>query len=152
MAMCAPEAVRREQLTGELRAERSARELRLVRAADSRNGDDQEAIEVYIPGDAAGLGITMRTSLVEGVHSAGDLTPATLRGPRPGDRVKLRHSRGAKSLKETFERMQVEAEARKTWPLLEWQGRIVWMKDVPLDVEPAIPFRVELVDQSSGDF
>lgn len=146
MAMCGPGAVRREQLTGELRAERSARELRLVRASDSVTAG-QEAVEVRIPGEAAGLGVIVRTiAMAEGVE---DLTPATLRSPRVGDRVKVRHSRGAKSLKEIFERMQVEAEARNTWPLLEWQGRIVWMKDVPLEVEPPIPFRVEVI--SSGN-
>jgi tRNA(Ile)-lysidine synthetase-like protein len=118
----------------------------LVRASDSATAG-QEAVEVRVPGEAAGLGVIVRTAPL--ADSVEDLASATLRGPRSGDRLKLRHSRAAKSLKEIFERMQVEAEARKTWPLLEWQGRIVWMKDVPLEVEPPIPFRVEVF--SSGD-
>jgi len=44
--------------------------------------------------------------------------------------------------------MQVEAEARKTWPVLEWQGRIVWMKGVAVEVD-GVPFRVE--EREGGD-
>jgi hypothetical protein len=62
--------------------------------------------------------------------------------------VRLRYSRGAKPLKEIFERINVAAEARKTWPVLEWNGRIVWMKDVAVDPEPQIPFLVEVVSDS----
>jgi hypothetical protein len=62
--------------------------------------------------------------------------------------VRLRYSRGAKPLKEIFERMNVEAEARRTWPVLEWEGRIVWMKDVAVDPEAGIPF---VVQQVRGD-
>jgi tRNA(Ile)-lysidine synthase len=149
MAMCGPDAARRAQLTAELRAERSARELRLVRGADSARAVREETVAVRIPGETVGLGITLRVTLADEANAAAELTPAMLRGPKAGDRVKLQHSRGAKPLKEIFERMQVDAEARTTWPLLEWQGRIVWMKDVPLEVEPAIPFRVEVI--RSGD-
>jgi hypothetical protein len=62
--------------------------------------------------------------------------------------VRLRHSRGAKPLKEIFERMNVAADARKGWPVVEWQGRIVWMKDVVVEAE-GVPFTVEMV--GSGD-
>jgi len=36
--------------------------------------------------------------------------------------VRLRHSRGAKPLKEIFERMNIDAAARRAWPVLEWTG------------------------------
>jgi tRNA(Ile)-lysidine synthase len=74
---------------------------------------------------------------------------AILRVPKTGDRVRLRYSRGAKPLKEIFERMNVAAEARKSWPVLEWEGRIVWMKDVAIEPEAGIPFVVELVRDDS---
>jgi tRNA(Ile)-lysidine synthetase-like protein len=69
-----------------------------------------------------------------------------LRAAKAGDRVKIRYSRGAKPLKEIFERMQVAADARKTWPVLEWQGRIVWMKDVDVEPDAEVPFAVEAVE------
>ena len=43
MAMCAPEGARRQQLTADVRAERSARELRLVRESVSRRGGRPES-------------------------------------------------------------------------------------------------------------
>jgi hypothetical protein len=33
--------------------------------------------------------------------------------------------------------------------VLEWEGRIVWMKDVAVDPDPGIPFVVELVRDAS---
>jgi tRNA(Ile)-lysidine synthase len=80
-------------------------------------------------------------------ENASTASPGTvvLRTPRAGDRVRIRHSRGAKPLKEIFERMQVEPEARKTWPVLEWQRQIVWMKGVDLEPEREVPFAVEMV-------
>jgi hypothetical protein len=41
--------------------------------------------------------------------------------------------------------MNVAAEVRKSWPLLEWTGRIVWMKDVAVEGE-GVPFSVEVVN------
>jgi tRNA(Ile)-lysidine synthase len=72
------------------------------------------------------------------------LAAAILRAPKAGDRVRLRYSRGEKPLKEIFERMNAGAEARKGWPVLEWEGQIVWMKGVVLEVEAGIPFVVEV--------
>ncbi len=134
MNLCDPTAARRQELTAELRAERTARELRLVREGpQARQGSRAaEPVELPIPGEAVGFGLRLRTKL-RGVEQDGHLTAATLRGPQPGDRVRLRHSRNARPLKEIFERMQVEADKRRSWPLLEWNGRIVWMKGVDVD-------------------
>jgi tRNA(Ile)-lysidine synthase len=147
MAMCAADAqaagAKKQQLAADLRAERTARELRLERHS---TGDETKAgpacYELPIPGEVTGMGATMRTSLLDG-HAGATIPAAILRTPRAGDRVKIRHSRGAKPLKEIFERMGVEAEARKTWPVVEWQGRIVWMQGVAVEAEE-VPFAVEL--------
>lgn len=146
MTMAAPEGARREQLSARLRAEKSARELRLVREGDAEPAPGAEDVELRIPGEATGLGVTLRAHVAD--RSCAEIAPAKLRGPRAGDRVQLRHSRGAKRLREIFERMQVEADARGMWPLLEWEGRIVWMKGVALEAET--PFTIELVAESDS--
>jgi tRNA(Ile)-lysidine synthase len=144
MAMCEPDAAKKHELAAGLWAEKSARELRLMRRGPSR----EEAIavgpvEVSIPGEVSGLGVHLRVVL----RPTSEAVPgmAVLRAPKAGDRVKIRYSRGAKPLKEIFERMQAEPVARKTWPVLEWQGRIVWMKGVEVEPEREVPFAVETV-------
>ena len=145
MAMCEAAGTRKQQLSAELRAEKTARELRLVRSSgDEAKGVALGPIAVAIPGGATGLGVTLRVTLTAD-PGPGSVAAALLRAPRAGDRVHLRYTRGAKPLKEIFERMNVEADARRTWPVLEWQGRIVWMKDVAVENEPGIPFSVEQV-------
>jgi len=152
MAMCEPERARKEQLAAELGAERTARELRLVREAGSAPRDlAPEPMEAQIPGEVEGLGVRLRLRMTAGAHRDTGMTPAILRVPRPGDRTRLRHSRGAKPLKEIFERMNVAAAARRAWPVLEWTGRIVWMKDVEVETEPEIPFAIEVVDRDGGE-
>jgi tRNA(Ile)-lysidine synthetase-like protein len=124
-----------------LRAEKTARELRLVRSAgDETKRVAEEPISAAIPGEVSGFGLTLRLASDES-----GLAAAILRTPKAGDRVRLHYSRGAKPLKEIFERMNIETEARKSWPVLEWEGRIVWMKDVALEPEAGFPFVVELV-------
>jgi tRNA(Ile)-lysidine synthase len=143
MALCAGEGGRKQQLTAELWAERTARELRLVRSAARAEDVAREPVEVTIPGSVTGLGVELRLSMASGASP--DIAPAIMRVPRAGDRVRLRYSRGAKLLKEIFSRMDVGAEARRTWPVLEWDGRIVWMWGV--DVEAEIPFVIEVVER-----
>ncbi|HTV82403.1 MAG TPA: tRNA lysidine(34) synthetase TilS [Acidobacteriaceae bacterium] len=147
MAMCEADGSRRQQLTGEVRAARSARELRLVREAP-RGADAESALtyELPIPGEVSALGLTLRARLRRGTREAEPVPAAILRTPRPGDRVRLRYSRAARSLKDVFSRLGdgTDAEARKTWPVLEWQGRIVWMKGAVLEPEAETPFDVEI--------
>jgi tRNA(Ile)-lysidine synthase len=152
MAMCGPEGARKEQLAAELRAERTARELRLVRGTASAAVDlAPEPIEARIPGEVEGLGVRLRLKMTAGVHRDTGMAPAILRAPRPGDRTRLRHSRGAKPLKEIFERLNIDAAARRAWPVLEWTGRIVWMKDVAVEAESEIPFAIEVVGGDRGE-
>ena len=48
---------------------------------------------------------------------------AFLRPWKAGDRVTLRHSRGPKKVAEVLDRLHVVGEARKNWPVVEWEGR-----------------------------
>lgn len=137
MTMCEAHGAKKHQLSAEVWAEKTARELRLVRSAgDAVKGVALEPLTVAIPGEVSGFGVRLR--VVGGGAGSG---AAVLRTPKAGDRVRLRYSRAPKPLKEIFERMNVGADARKSWPVLEWQGRIVWMKGV--EVESEVPFRVE---------
>ena len=65
---------------------------------------------------------------------------ATLRNWRAGDRVRLRYSNGPRKVKEVLERLRVTGTSRALWPVLEVDGRIVWMKGVEL--EPTAGVRV----------
>lgn len=127
LRMCDGRAGQRETLTAELTAERSARELRLIRSR-ARKGSPPE-YEVAVPGEveapAFGLRLRVRISEGKGVENA---RPATLRAHKAGDRVLLRHTSGPKRMKEVLERMRVLPGERTDWPVLEWQGEIVWMK------------------------
>jgi tRNA(Ile)-lysidine synthase len=147
MAMCEPDGARKQELDAQLSAEKSARELRLLRKDAAAADDIFEPVEVTIPGAAQAPGVQLTLTLRE-TSISHPLPPAFLRTPRPGDRVQMRYSRGEKPLKEIFERMQIAAEQRKSWPVLEWQGRIVWMKGVQMDPETEIPFAVEAVADS----
>ena len=69
--------------------------------------------------------------------------PATIRNWRPGDRVTLRYSSGPRKVKEVLERMKVTGAARVQWPVVEWQGRILWMQGAELQPVPEITISVE---------
>lgn len=150
LAMGDPASPRRQRLTAELMAERTARELRLLReAAASQGAPAPQPVELPIPGDVAAFGVHLRATLrvVElDLHPA----PAKLRPPQSGDRVRLRHSRNARPVKEIFERMQLEARQRRSWPLLEWNGRIVWMQGADVDPQMDLPFELEVIAEEEG--
>jgi tRNA(Ile)-lysidine synthase len=125
--MCEGKAGRREVLTAEVRAERTPRELRLVRESKSEQVQELPEYEFIIPGQvtAEGFGLKLTAS------TAGSNLPgvsAKLRAHKPGDRVQLRHSSHPKRIKEVLERMRIAPADRKIWPVLEWQGEIVWMQ------------------------
>ena len=63
---------------------------------------------------------------------------ATLRNWKPGDRVRLRYSSGPRKVKEVLERCGLPEPAAALWPVLELDGRIVWMQGVELEPEPGI--------------
>jgi tRNA(Ile)-lysidine synthase len=155
MTMVSAEAIaagaKKQELTADLRAERTARELRIMTTPSSRPDGDSgrgaasegkaESFLLPIPGEVTGLGVTLiaKPLASSSFEEGGERLPAAiLRTPKPGDRVQIKHSRGPKPLKEIFERMGVSAEERKTWPVVEWQGRIVWMRGVALEGESTV--------------
>lgn len=94
-----------------------------------------------IPGEveATAFGIRLRigvTVVPEGSSRAP--RPACLRSWKPGDRVRVRHSSGPRKVKEVLERMKVTGSDRVAWPVLEVDGRVLWMKGIELEPEPGI--------------
>ncbi|MGD0681182.1 MAG: tRNA lysidine(34) synthetase TilS [Terracidiphilus sp.] len=153
------EALRNLALTGRagqklelaqgLRAERTAREIRLVvlPAAPAGTGAAQPAPEytVAIPGEVAApaFGLRLQIERID-TDEIKDRLPsaaiATLRNWRPGDRVRLRYSSAPHKVKEVLERLKVTGSSRALWPVLEIDGRIVWMQGA--DVEPELGIRI----------
>jgi tRNA(Ile)-lysidine synthase len=64
--------------------------------------------------------------------------------------VRLRHSGGPRKVKEVLERLRVFGSARTHWPVLELDGRVIWMQGVELEIEPGIEVRVTVLDAESG--
>jgi tRNA(Ile)-lysidine synthase len=151
-SLCDPRSPRRQRLTAELRAERTPRELHLVREARHarHRAPEPEPVELPIPGAVEGLGVRLQATL-RVPQQEGHPAPAKLRAPRSGDRVRQRHSRKARPLKDVFERMEVEAERRRNWPLVEWDGRIVWMQGVDVDPEADLPFEIQVISEPVED-
>jgi tRNA(Ile)-lysidine synthase len=153
------EALRNLALTGRagqklelaqgLRAERTAREIRLVvlPATPAGTGAAQPAPEytVAIPGEVAApaFGLRLQIERID-TDEIKDRLPsaaiATLRNWRPGDRVRLRYSSAPHKVKEVLERLKVTGSSRALWPVLEIDGRIVWMQGA--DVEPELGIRI----------
>ncbi len=145
-----------------LRAERTARELRLSVAPEpaakrKSAGALEPRYTVAIPGaiDAPEFGVRLQIALSNHeAHEApknGQEVPenglvgregvpqtATLRNWKPGDRVRLRYSSGLRKVKEVLERKHVTGTERALWPVLEAGGRVVWMKGVELEREPGL--------------
>jgi len=130
-----------------LRAERTPRELRLtappVAAAGKTGAGKAETTElpefsVAVPGEvvAAAFGIRLGIEVTGG--DAGDGRVGRLRNWKAGDRVRLRYSSGPRKVKEVLERLRVTGSGRTLWPVLELDGRIVWMKGAELEPEAGI--------------
>jgi tRNA(Ile)-lysidine synthase len=136
LAMCAQRAGQRESLTAEVHAERTPRELRLVRLGPSAETVKLPEYEVPIPGEV--VADTFGLHMVTCVGGSGPFPPATLRVHKAGDRVRLRYSSGPKRIKEILERLKISSDQRKTWPVLAWQGEIVWMRDAVIESDAAV--------------
>ena len=141
-------AGQRLELAQGLRAERTHRELRLTRGAISPSGLAGEGnpaqYECVIPGELTAPRWNLRLQislddLVAGKNSPSGLSlKAVLRAWKPGDRVRLRHSGSPRKVKEALERMKVTGTERTTWPVLECDGSIIWMRGVELEPQPGI--------------
>jgi tRNA(Ile)-lysidine synthase len=147
------------QLAQGLRAERTARELRLaiLPVASAGTAAAQPALEytAAIPGEVAAtaFGLRLRIERIDAAAQAADSTErlpaagvATLRNWRPGDRVRLRHSSAPRKVKEVLERLKVTGSSRALWPVLELDGRIVWMQGVEVEPVPGIRIGITSLD------
>ncbi len=144
------------ELAGGLRVERSHRELRLAAGGPvSTSSSAVPAINVLpVPGELTSQVYQCHVSIEIPEQAAGkssELAPATLRPWKPGDRVRLRYSAAPKKIKEVLERLHISGDERAAWPVLEWQGRIVWMRGVEVEPEPQLRIVVKDFDCTSGD-
>ena len=134
------------ELAQGLRAERTHRELRLsiqAAAPSAPQGDEAPThFAVPVPGEvlAPAFGIRLCIRQAPAPISPPAVPSATLRNWKPGDRVRLRHSSGPRKVKEVLERLHVSGAARALWPVLELDGRVVWLQGVDLEPEPGIEF------------
>jgi tRNA(Ile)-lysidine synthase len=127
-------------LPGPLTAERTPRELRLSpQTARAATPVKSPEYSLPVPGEASAFGKHFRT------NSAQPAPAATIRNWRAGDRVTLRYSSGPRKIKEVLERLKVTGSARAEWPVVEWQGQIVWMQGVELAPHPEIAVSAEKV-------
>jgi tRNA(Ile)-lysidine synthase len=146
-----------------LRAERTARELRVTFGTGSgpkRERPEALEFELPIPGetDAPAFGLRLRAGVSDSATQVG--TPANPAGPagkvavlrnwRPGDRVRLRYSSGPRKVKEVLERLRVTGTDRDLWPVLELDGRIVWMRGVELEPEPGLAIQAIFDGESAS--
>jgi tRNA(Ile)-lysidine synthase len=156
-------AGQRRELAGGLTGERTHRELRLAVSGSAEPSDTEAppARTVQIPGEilAPEWGFRMQIAGA-GLPNSGN-SPAPLTGPparrgvlrpwKPGDRVRLRHSGSPRKVKEVLERMHISGPSRARWPVLEMDGRILWMQGVELEPEPGIEVLIIQVPTPSND-
>jgi tRNA(Ile)-lysidine synthase len=122
LAMGKP-GTRKLELPGGIVVERSLREIRISRRGSN---PDTPAVTFRIHGQVEANGVQLRAE-----HAVPG--EAILRAWKPGDRVTLRHGRGPKKVAEVLDRLHVLGEDRKSWPVVEWQGKIIWMQGVEVD-------------------
>lgn len=134
-------AGQRLELANGLAAERTPRELRFSTRpiTPPKSKSAQAPMEMPVPGqiDAPAFGLSLKIDL-HGVKSLTNPSAATLRNWRPGDRVRLRYSSGPRKVKEVLEHLRVTGSDRALWPVLEFDGRLIWMQGVELEPEPGL--------------
>jgi len=150
-------AGQKRELAQGLRAERTHRELRLTvgppASSQPHRAGPATQFAISVPGEsvAPAFGIHLRIEVSNGFASkSSSPKQALLRPWKPGDRVKVRHSSGPRKVKEVIERLHVTGDRRALWPVLELDGRIVWMRDVELEPEPGIQIVVDFFDADNN--
>ena len=138
-------AGQRCELAQGLKGERTPRELRLEVGATAETKGMTPEYAGTVPGEieapAFGLRLRIEVAASSGPADGRTAPPGTvarLRNWRSGDRVRLRHSGGPRKVKEVLERLRVTGSRRAVWPVLEVEGRIVWMHGVELEPEEGI--------------
>jgi tRNA(Ile)-lysidine synthase len=145
-------AGQRLELANGLTAERTQRELRLSTSHGAHpKSKTAQAAETAVPGriDAPAFGISLQIDL-DGVKPPSGPATAILRNWRPGDRVRLRYSSGPRKVKEVLEHLRVTGSERTFWPVLEYDGRLIWMQGAELEPEPGVTVTVRQFAASPG--
>ncbi len=142
------------QLAQGFRAERTARELRLavlpLEPASTSAAELAPEYTVTIPGEVAAPAFALRLRIeVDASYKPTEAQLAKLRNWRPGDRVRLRHTSAPRKVKEVLERLKVTGSSRALWPVLELDGRIVWMRGVETEPEPGIHIGITSLDTAA---
>ena len=133
-------AGQKRELAHGLRAERTPRELRLsILPVASSPSESAAEFSILIPGEVKAFGLHLRIEPEPSQATEGQ--SATLRNWKPGDRVQLRYSSGPRKVKEVLERLKVTGSRRALWPVVEIEGRIVWMQGVEVEPLPGIHIR-----------
>jgi tRNA(Ile)-lysidine synthase len=146
------------ELAEGLRAERTPRELRLsIAALAAKFSDATPLTPEYIgeiPCEIVGhaFGIQLRVDLekrgAEGQDGDFSGSQVRLRNWKAGDRVRLRYSGVPRKVKEVLERMRITGTSRAIWPVLEFDGQIVWMKGVEVEPRPGISVTASELSES----
>lgn len=132
-------------LPGNLVAERTPRELRILPA---EKGDESlPEYELPVPGEveAKAFGLFFRA------EAASKGSNAFIRVWKPGDRVTLRYSRGPKKVKEVLERMRIPASDRGRWPVVVWEGKVIWIRGAEAEPEPEPGLKVLVTTLNSSE-
>ena len=154
-------AGQKSELAQGLRAERTQRELRLTVGPVAKTAQGTAAVVPEycgtIPGEivAPAFGLRLRIEVSSPAQAANGQASisghsARLRNWRPGDQVKLRYSSGPRKVKEVLERLRITGSRRAVWPVLEVEGRLVWMQGAELDLEPGLDIAAHSLD-NTGD-
>jgi tRNA(Ile)-lysidine synthase len=117
-------------LPGPITAERTPRELRLMPHQAKTPAARSIEITLPVPGEATAFGWHFLA------EAKGPAVAATIRNWRAGDRVTLRYSSGPRKVKEVLERLKVTGSDRDEWPVVEWEGQILWMQGAELASHP----------------
>jgi tRNA(Ile)-lysidine synthase len=123
-------------LPGPLTAERTPREIRLSPAKPKLAATVKSPeTTLAVPGEATAFGLIFRA------ESPAPQPAAVIRNWKAGDRVTLRYSSGPRKIKEVLERLKITGTARAEWPVVEWQGQVVWMQGAELQPVAGITVR-----------
>jgi tRNA(Ile)-lysidine synthase len=142
-------AGQKRELPDGLRAERTPRELRLsILPAARTNAQDATEFEIAIPGEVKAFGLHLKIQF-DSTHAT-QSSVAILRNWKPGDRVQLRYSSGPRKVKEVLERLKVTGSRRSFWPVVEIEGRIVWMHGVEVDPTPGLCIESTALEMGSA--
>jgi tRNA(Ile)-lysidine synthase len=134
----------RVEMGAGLTAERTARELRISRTVESLR-TPLPALKVPVPGMLEAVEYGYRVTVSGSLPSGATLL---LRTPRAGDRVRLPHSGGVKTVKEVLERRGLCAAERRVCPVLAVGNGILWISGVEVEGRPGLQVAVEPLRES----